>query len=114
MGIVLTPSSKGDSDVKYLMSIHYSKPKGFVGRQIVYKIHYDDTFCGAIVGGSATKHLPGRNEFFDDKFNLNAIVNNTFFHLLPGLPLNTGSKVLRLFRNNIIKDWELRIGAQVS
>ena len=49
--------TKKDEQVQYLMSIHYSHPKGFVGRQIIYKIFYNEEFVGVIVGGSATLHL---------------------------------------------------------
>lgn len=62
--IELKREKKSDKDVQYLMSIHYSHPKGFVGRQLIYKIFDDNEFVGVIVGGSATLHLPGRNEFF--------------------------------------------------
>jgi hypothetical protein len=108
--LALKPSNKGDPEVKYLMSIHYSQPKGFVGRQLVYKVFDDETFLGAIVGGSATLHLPNRNEFFGEKFNLNKIINNTFFHLISHEDKNLGTKVLKLFRIQVAKDWEARYG----
>jgi hypothetical protein len=99
-------SNKGNSDVKYLMSIHYSQPKGFVGRQIIYKIYDDELFLGVVVGGSATLHLPNRNEFFGDNFDLNKIINNTFFHLLPHEDKNLGTKILKLWRKQVVIDWE--------
>lgn len=118
--IRLEKSSKGDEIVKYLMSIHYSKPKGFVGRQLVYKIYDDNLIMGVIVGGSATMHLPNRNEFFGDKFYLNGIVNNIFYHIMTEDELqaigvnsdtyikdkNLGTKTLKLFRNQVVTDWE--------
>jgi len=90
------------------MSIHYSHPKGFVGRQIIYKIFEDDKFVGAIVGGSATLHLPNRNEFFGDKFYIGGIINNTFYHLTEHNDKNLGTKVLKIFRQQAVKDWEER------
>lgn len=94
-------------DVQYLMSIHYSHPKGFVGRQIIYKIYDDDNFLGVIAGGSSTLHLPGRNEFFGDKFALNNIVNNNFFHLIDNhSDKNLGTKVLSKWRKQVVIDWE--------
>jgi hypothetical protein len=90
------------------MSIHYSHPKGFVGRQLVYKILVDDKEVGAIVGGSATLHLPNRNEFFGDKYYINGIINNTFYHLEKQEDKNLGSKVLKLWRKQVVLDWEER------
>lgn len=53
------------------MAIHYSNPKGFVGRNICYAVMYNNMYYGSIVGGSATLHLPNRNTFFNvDKSNL--------------------------------------------
>lgn len=104
--IELIKSKKSDPDIQYLMSIHYSQPKGFVGRQIIYKIFQEGEFVGAIGAGSATMHLPNRNEFFGDKFDLNKIINNTFFHLLPHKDVNLGTKVLKLFRNQSVIDWK--------
>lgn len=45
------------------MSVHYSKPKGFVGRNMCYAIYWRNIYMGAIVAGSATRHLPGRANF---------------------------------------------------
>ncbi len=68
------------------MAAHYSQPKGFVGRNICYAIAHDNTYYGAIVGGSATLHLPGRDQFFSlakdtKQQGLLGIVNNIFFHI---------------------------------
>ena len=46
------------------MAVHYSEPGGFVGRNICYAIMHEGVYYGAIVGGSATLHLVGRDEFF--------------------------------------------------
>ena len=63
---------KTDPDLKKRMETHYSKPKGFVGRSICYKIMYLGEYYGNIVAGSATKHLPNRNQFWVN-FDLNCI-----------------------------------------
>jgi hypothetical protein len=101
-----------------MMQKHYSQPKGFVGRNICYAVEYDDEYYGHIVGGSATLHLPGRNDFFGiGKENLNNIVNNIFFHVerdSNGYPLrNFTVKVLAKFRQSIISDWEQKYGDYV-
>lgn len=107
--VKLIQTKKSDEQVLYLMSIHYSKPKGFVGRQLIYKIYEDDKFLGVIVGGSATLHLPNRNEFFGDTYYLNGIINNNFFHLIENhSDKNLGTKVLALWRKQVVKDWEER------
>lgn len=103
-----------DSIVKD-MENHYSKPKGFVGRSICYRITYNWQTYGHIVGGSSTKFLPGRNEFFDSiykNWELNNIINNIFFHIEPKegkYPIrNFSQKVLELFQKTIKRDWEYK------
>lgn len=105
--IRLELASKSDPDIQRYMSIHYSHPKGFVGRQIIYRIWVDDVPCGAIAGGSATQHLPNRDEFFGDAFQLQRVINNTFYHLEnTTADKNVGTKVLKLWRRQIVKDWQ--------
>ena len=111
-----------DSRLLEDMAVHYSKPKGFVGRNICYAIMYEDTYYGAIIGGSATLHLPGRDSFFqiqtaskkDRNEKLRSIVNNIFYHIEPKngkYPVrNMTQKVLLLFRHKIAKDWEEKYG----
>lgn len=91
------------------MAIHYSQPKGFVGRNICYEISHEGVCYGHIVGGSATRFLPGRNEFFDmDISKLNNIINNIFFHVepQPKYPYrNFVPDCIRAFREQISTDW---------
>jgi Domain of unknown function (DUF4338) len=104
------------------MAIHYSKPKGFVGRNICYAILFNDIYYGAIVGGSSTLHLVGRDEYFGftketKKSNLNNLVNNIFFHVekVNGeYPLRWfTARVINLFRYTIARDWEVKYGDKV-
>jgi hypothetical protein len=61
---------------------HYTSPKGFVGRFLGYAIYFDEKYLGVIIGGSATLHLPGRNEFLGIEIGkLNSVINNTLFHI---------------------------------
>ena len=105
------------------MAVHYSQPKGFVGRNICYAIMHDDVYYGAIVGGSATLNLPGRDEFFqlpsrkDQQARikaLNGIVNNIFYHIEKQngeYPIrNMVPTVLGMWRAQITKDWFERYG----
>ena len=74
------------TDVRLLerMKIHYSQAKGFVGRNICFAVLYNDVYYGHIIGGSATRFLPGRNEFFGaSDISLNTIINNLFFNVSP-------------------------------
>ena len=101
-----------------LMEIHYSKPKGFVGRNICYLVYCNDVCYGAIVAGSSTRFLPGRNEFFEMTIkDLNKVINNIFFHLHKQenkYPVrNFGQKVLKLFRKTAQKDWEEKYGDKI-
>ena len=100
------------------MANHYSRPKGFVGRNICYAVMFNDVYYGAIVGGSATLHLPGRHDYLQTgRQDLNSIVNNIFFHIekVDGkYPLRNFSQVvLKLFIKTISEDWELRYGDKV-
>jgi len=100
------------------MKVHYSMPKGFVGRNICYAIYHNNIYYGHIVGGSATKHLKGRNEFLNiDKSKLNNVVNNIFFNISKvdnKYPTrNFTTKVLKAFVEQIKVDWKLKYNDDV-
>jgi len=119
----LEPIKRTDPRILANMSIHYSAPKGFVGRNICYAVMCDGVCYGSIVGGSATLHLPGRNEFFGlpsrpTSEHLNRIVNNIFYHVekvngaYPKIRWFT-AEVLALFRAQVVTDWKVRYGDEV-
>lgn len=102
--------------------MHYSQPKGFVGRNICYAVMVEDTYYGAIVGGSSTLHLAGRDEFFGltkeiKRDTLKQIVNNIFYHIEKRngrYPVrNMVPTVLGLFRERITVDWKSKYGDEV-
>ena len=100
------------------MAIHYSQPKGFVGRNICYAILFDGVRYGSIVAGSSTLHLPGRFEFLGlDRSHLNNIINNIFFHVEKiGNKYPTRcftEKCLKLFRKQSVEDWKEKYGDEV-
>ena len=104
------------------MAIHYSQPKGFVGRNICYAVIFDGQYFGGIVGGSSTLHLIGRDEFFritkeNKRDKLVQIVNNIFYHVAPigeRYPTrNFTVKVLARFREQIARDWKAKYGDSV-
>ena len=120
MSLKLIKIPKSDAFLREKMGIHYSKPKGFVGRSICYQVVYNNDIYGVICGGSATLYLPGRNEFFSipkgGKF-LNNIVNNIFYHIEPiegKYPIrNFTTYVLSKWREQIMFDWKDKYGDDV-
>jgi Domain of unknown function (DUF4338) len=103
------------------MAIHYSQPKGFVGRNICYLVKWRDDVYGSIVGGSSTLHLAGRDSFFglhkdNKKESLLKIINNIFYHVEPNIryPIrNFTQRVLKMFRHKVSTDWEAKYGNKV-
>ena len=75
--MALIPIHKKDERMLANMAVHYSQPKGFVGRSICYAIYCDGNYYGTMAGGSATRHLPNRKIVG----SLNNGVNNIFFHI---------------------------------
>ena len=92
------------------MSTHYSQPKGFVGRNLCYAVLYNNEYYGHIVAGSATRFLPGRNEFLGLGLeDLNNIINNIFFNVNPVRQKyperNFTTKILQCFVDRARQDW---------
>jgi len=96
------------------MSVHYSKPKGFVGRNICYAIMHEGVYYGSIVAGSATRFLPGRGEVQ----NLNQRINNIFYHIEKKdgkYPTrNFALLILSRFRDVASHDWLAKYGDEVA
>ena len=118
MTVDLITVKKTNELLKKNMQIHYSQPKGFVGRSICYQVSCNDVVYGHIVGGSSTLHLPNRNEYFQiDKSKLNLIINNIFYHIekvddrYPGRWFT--AKVLKAFREQIATDWLSKYGDDI-
>jgi hypothetical protein len=102
------------------MDIHYSRPGGFVGRNRCFAITYNNDYYGHIVGGSATRFLPGRDEFFgikDRDSELVHIINNIFYHIRPANEkypeYNFTTKVVSKWRKVATRDWENYYGDEV-
>ncbi len=92
------------TDIRLLRSMgsHYSKPKGFVGRNICHSIEVNGVYYGHIVAGSSTLHLSGRHEFLrTTKEELNSIINNIFYHI----EKNNGKYPFHNFVSLVIKKW---------
>lgn len=107
-----------DKRMTDLMAIHYSQPKGFVGRNLCYAIYFDSVCYGTIAGGSCCLHLPNRNEFFGiTKKDYNSIINNIFYHVEKQNGVYPcrwfTAKVLLEWEKRIIIDWEAKYGNKV-
>lgn len=114
----LVRTKRTDPKLLELMKIHYSHPNGFVGRNLCYAIHWNGDYHGHIIGGSATRFIPGRNEFFNIEIkDLNQIINNIFYHVFPingRYPTrNFTSLVLKNWISQIKCDWEQKYGDSV-
>lgn len=115
--LALERIKRTDERILIDMQNHYSQPKGFVGRNICYAVMYDNIYYGAIVGGSATLHLAGRNDWLLRQGlspQLNNIINNIFFHIEGPYPVrNFSQQVLKIFHETIKQDWKQRYGDEV-
>lgn len=115
--IVLTRIPKSDSQLQGWMTTHYSAPKGFVGRQLIYRVQVNGIIYGATAAGSATRFLPGRKDFFGREIPLNNMVNNTFFHIekqAGRYPLrNFATQIVRKWREVVMIDWLTYYGDRV-
>jgi len=115
--IELTRIPKSDLRLRVWMADHYSKPRGFVGRQLIYLVSVRGVVYGATVAGSAGLFLPGRNEFFPGA-SIHKIVNNTFFHISKkggSYPVrNFATAIVAKFRSVVALDWPLNYGDDVE
>jgi hypothetical protein len=120
--IELHPIKRTDPRLLANMENHYSHPKGFVGRNICYAVMFGTQWFGSIVGGSSTLHLPGRDDFFGfsketKNESLKQIINNIFFHVEKRngeYPVrNFTVKVLKLWRERVLYDWEQKYDDKV-
>ena len=116
INLVLT--KRTDSRLLHRMENHYSNPKGFVGRNLCYAIYYNSRYYGHICGGSATRFLPGRNEFLGiNLLSLNHIINNIFYNVAPyyeKYPVrNFTSLVVKEWMKLVARDWQNKYGDKV-
>jgi len=102
-----------------MMKDHYSKPRGFMMRTLVYEVSVADNVYGYIVAGRATRNLPQRDEYLgiSSKEDLDNIVNNVFYHIekVDGrYPMHDfTTKVLIKWMDRVKIDWFERYGDPV-
>lgn len=117
--IKLQVTKRTDERLLERMAIHYSQPKGFVGRSICYAVCVNNIYYGHIIAGSATRFLPGRNEYLGISLNtLNNVVNNIFYHIsVPTgkkYPMrNFTTQIVKAFTCQVLKDWKSKYGDDV-
>lgn len=98
--LMITPRT--DPRLLERMNNHYSKPKGFVGRNICYAVYYDDIYYGHIVGGSTSKNLAGRDEYLGvSSTYLDRVIGNIFYNVSKV----DGSYPIRNFTTEVVKYW---------
>ena len=91
---------------------HYIPSRGVVGQQLQYLIFYDSKVVGLIGGASAVLRSKDRDKYLglstDETIKtkqLNSVINNNIFKLDYAAP-NLATIVLKMWRKQIIKDWE--------
>jgi hypothetical protein len=105
-----------EEGLREAMRVHYSQPKGFVGRNICYAVYWDSVRYGFTVGGSTPKWLKRLDSM--KLLPLNSIVNNIFFHVAPvggRYPVrNFVPMVISEWRKQIAGDWQKKYGDVVD
>lgn len=84
---------------------HYPKSKGIPGRQCNYLIYYYENPVGIISGASPPLNYKIFRKYFNTE-NEKLFVNNNVFRIVKKpKDKNFGTKVLKLFRNTIYRDY---------
>lgn len=87
---------------------HYPKSKGIVGRQVNYLIKRNGILIGIIGANSPPLNFLKFRRFFNVKDELNFLNNNVYCLIVH--EKNLGTKVLKLFRNKLKKDYYEKYG----
>ena len=85
---------------------HYPKSKGIVGRQLNYLIYINNTPVGIISGASPPLNYKKFRNFFNIKNDLQILNNNVFRLVNKPNDKNIGTKILKLFRERLKKDYK--------
>jgi hypothetical protein len=104
-GLKLERTTKGNKVYATLYLSHYPESKGIVGRQFNYFIKQDGEIIGIIGGNSPPLNYKKFNEFFGNGFDENNWLNNNVFRIVK-TERNLGTRVLKIFRHCIKKDYE--------
>lgn len=95
---------KGDKKFATLFLSHYPESKGIVGRQCNYLVERAGVTLGIVGANSPPLHYKLFEKFFPGYTEDNWL-NNNVYRLIVNEP-NLGTRVLRMFRERIKKDYE--------
>ena len=113
--------SRENQYYKEIRNEHYVKNHGCIGKQLHYLIYEKgDLFerpIGIISGASAVWACKPRDDFFgitkDNRIEkIGKIINNVVFRLNKN-EKNLATKILSLWRKQILKDWKEKYGGEV-
>lgn len=115
--IELIKVKRTDPRYQEIRNRHYVENRGCHGQQLHYLIYYNENLIGIISGASSVWAVKARDDYFglnkDNKQKgLPSIINNVVFRL-EYHEKNLATKVLKIWRNRISKDWEERYGVVV-
>ncbi len=102
--LYLERTTKGNKVYATLYLTHYPGSKGIVGRQLNYFIKRSGEILGIIGGNSPPLNYKKFNKYFGNKYTELNWLNNNVFKLIYH-EKNLGTKVLKLFRNQIKIDY---------
>ena len=105
----LEKTPKGNKVFATLYLTHYPESKGIVGRQCNYFVKRKGEILGIIGGNSPPLNYKKFNKYFGEEFTELNWLNNNVFRLIHH-EKNLGTKVLKLFRNTIKKDYTTQYG----
>ena len=113
----LVQCSRTNPEYKKIRDGHYVANHGCIGRQLHYLIYDETEIIGIISGASAVWAVQPRDTFFGiDKVNrvekIGAIIDNVVFRLIKN-EHNLATKILKLWRNKVVKDWEAKYSTPV-
>jgi hypothetical protein len=110
-GLEIERTTKGNKLFATLYLEHYPGSKGILGRQLNYFITKDGKVVGIIGVNSPPLNYKKFREFFKTD-NEKLFVNNNVFRIVE-TEKNLGTKVLKIFRNRIKKDYKERYGDEL-
>jgi len=109
--ITLQRVKKSDPIFSTLYLDHYPKSKGIVGRQLNYLIVRGNQILGIIGANSPPLNYKLFREYFGVDNDM-VFLNNNVFRLIVH-EKNLGTRVLKLFRNRIKKDYKSEYGDEL-
>ena len=115
--IILKRCKRTDEDYQLIRNRHYIPNRGCHGQQLHYLIYLNENIIGIISGASSVYAVKSRDDFFgltkdNKKIALNSIINNVVFRL-EYHEKNLGTKILKIWRKQIARDWEQRYKVKV-